>query len=362
MPELKKQKVPLTECLRNTIKNLRKEYDKNGILLSKELNRGASYISQIESGKIKDIEYNMIHNIIQHIINIYNDEYDIYIKNYILNTIKTLTKEKYYSELWIHTYILQDMTIDIPDDLLDFIKEKMNIANCDSAKLVEQINSSTSGLSHSSLESLGYMKGKLILKTFYGNTSISNAKEIMIYDLPENYVDQVISKKISSISYLNMKGILDALHQLLPVDYCIETSYSSDSILFNHGFFHSKELYDQINNNSQPTTSSSSPKTNTDKTIIFYDDIQVNYDKKFNDLKKEALEKIAYACDAYKEENPAYACDKIEQIINNLNYDLGLIISILSSDLNNLHVPSKRLFWEEYKSLVQKFSKNPIDS
>lgn len=352
MAELKKQKVALTELLRNTIKILRKEYNINGITLSKELNKGASYISQIESGKIKDIEYDMIHNIIQRITNNYNNEYDIFIKNYILNIIKTLSKKECFNESWIRIYILQDMPVDIPDDLVELIKAKMEQVHCTPQKLVRKINRNerwSSGF----LQSCGYIKGKLVLK---------NAFELMIYDLPENYVDQIINKELTSTSYLNMKGILSALYSLVPIDEYTKEPFVPDIILFDYGFYNLEELHEQIQGKVQVQIPFNVEKKDTDNPIIFYDEILVNYNNKYNDLKKEVLEKIAYGCDAYKEENPAFACDKIEQIINNLNCDLGLIISILSSDLSNLHPLYKRTFWDEYKKLVQRFSKDNMDS
>ena len=46
------QKVSLTPLLKNTIKTLRKERNKRGDIISKQLGKGASYISQIENNKI----------------------------------------------------------------------------------------------------------------------------------------------------------------------------------------------------------------------------------------------------------------------------------------------------------------------
>lgn len=52
----------------------------------------------------------------------------------------------------------------------------------------------------------------------------------------------------------------------------------------------------------------------------------------------------------------------MEKIIRNIDSDLGLIISILASELSNLDVSTKLTFWDEYKKLVQKFSINNTDS
>ena len=43
--------IELTENLRSTIRDLRKKKKKRGDELSKELGKGASYISQIENGR-----------------------------------------------------------------------------------------------------------------------------------------------------------------------------------------------------------------------------------------------------------------------------------------------------------------------
>ena len=68
MAQIQKQKVKLTDLLRDTIKDLRKTYNKRGDILSKEIDRGASYVSQLENGKIKDIEFDLLNLMFQHIV------------------------------------------------------------------------------------------------------------------------------------------------------------------------------------------------------------------------------------------------------------------------------------------------------
>ena len=55
--------IELTENLRSTIRDLRKKKKKRGDELSKELGKGASYISQIENGKIKEIDFDLLSSI-----------------------------------------------------------------------------------------------------------------------------------------------------------------------------------------------------------------------------------------------------------------------------------------------------------
>ena len=82
MAQMQKQKVRLTDLLRDTIKDLRKTYNKRGDVLSKELDRGASYVSQLENGKIKDIEFDLLDTMFQRIIGLSGDYYNDYIQKY----------------------------------------------------------------------------------------------------------------------------------------------------------------------------------------------------------------------------------------------------------------------------------------
>ena len=102
--------------------------------------------------------------------------------------------------------------------------------------------------------------------------------------------------------------------------------------------------------------------TKSNTVIFIYDNVIPNNSKRYEDLKTDALEKIVYAFDKYKEKDISYACNIMEKIIRNIDSDLGLIISILASELSNLDVSTKLTFWDEYKKLVQKFSINNTDS
>ena len=79
-------KIELTETLRNTIKQLRKDRKIRGDVLSKEIGKGTSYISQIESGKIKEIDFDALNNILYKITNLPENEYASFINDIIENS------------------------------------------------------------------------------------------------------------------------------------------------------------------------------------------------------------------------------------------------------------------------------------
>ena len=366
MAELKKQKVALTELLRNTIKSLRLTYKKNGVVLSKELGKGASYISQIESGKIQDIEYDMIHTIFQQITNMSGKEYAGFIKEYILNLIKTLTKEEYSDELWIHVYVLQDMSIDIPDDLVELIKKELIDSPYESPQEVIEILNRNERFGNDNNQHRILIDNKLYLTiTKYPTKNKYISSETIYYNLPLNYLEQILTKEVTSISYINMKPILYILYQPKTDNRSLVKLFEIHKILKQNGFFNSMEWYEHLNFVSKEDQISHKldiKKAVSKKDIFFYDNTFSVINEKYEDLKMDALDKISNVFDKYKEENNSYACDILEKIIRNLDSDSLLLVSILYSNLCDLDVSSKLTFWDEYKKLVQRFSKDNIDS
>ena len=98
----KKQRVPITELLQNSIKTLRKQYNKRGDILSKELDKGASYISQIENGKIKEIDFDSLMCIFKAIYSVPEVEFIKLFSSYIDSLLIEQTKSQLVKENWIH--------------------------------------------------------------------------------------------------------------------------------------------------------------------------------------------------------------------------------------------------------------------
>ena len=122
---IKRQKVLLTPLLQDTIKNLRKEYNKRGDDLSKQLKKGASYISQIENGKIKEIEFDSLLEIFHLILNMPSESFFNFMNDYINEIIKSNNKKKLVYEDWIHIFILQEKQFSLTDNIILFIKNKL---------------------------------------------------------------------------------------------------------------------------------------------------------------------------------------------------------------------------------------------
>ena len=135
MPSLK-----LTENLRHTIRDLRKEKKKRGDELSKEIGKGASYISQIENGKIKEIDFDLLNEIFHKITDLSDKQYEDFMNKLLDETSSHLTKDELQHEKWMHQFNHEIRKFPITDSLVDFIQNKLNELHYTPEEFVDIIN------------------------------------------------------------------------------------------------------------------------------------------------------------------------------------------------------------------------------
>lgn len=356
MAQLQKQKVRLTDLLRNTIKELRKTYNKRGDVLSKEINRGASYVSQLENGKIKDIEFDLLDMMFQHIVGLSGDYYNNYIQKYIYDIINNVpSKESLYNEEWIHIFVMQNFKVGLSENLIEIINKKLEQENYSPEQLVKKINLNKFHRQWSEVKR-ELNKAYITVSSYsYDNYNIYVDIE---YSLPEDFISKILKKEITSTSYVIMEGLLKNLYTINSMDLPSAIN-RTEKILFDNGFFNTIEIYENLHklvHQQQPLKVEPPTDDNIDW-FTFYDEVIVNYNEKYKNLKQKTIEKLNYAFDKYKEENPSYACETLEKILNNMDCDLGLMMVILSTTLNNIPKDMRRLFLKDYKSLIEHYSK-----
>lgn len=354
MAQIQKQKVRLTDLLRDNIKDLRKAYNKRGDVLSKELDRGASYVSQLENGKIKDIEFDLLDAMFQRIIGLSGDYYNDFIQKYISDIITNIqSKELLYNEEWIHIYVMQNFQIEISDTIIDIIEKKLDQVGYTPEQLVKKINQNV--FQHQ------WMNVKRELNKLYVNISGSNYDNYSVYtditySLEEDYVAKILSKETTTISYIFMDGILKNLYSIGNNDMAGAIK-KTEKILFDNGFFDTIEIFENSHDLSHSQQPLNIEATGNEDMFTFYDDVIVNYNEKYKQLKEKAMGKLDYAFDRYKQENSSYACETLEKILNNMDGDLGLVVALLSSPINTLPTGMKHYFFDDFKALIERYSK-----
>ena len=353
MAQMQKQKVRLTDLLRDTIKDLRKTYNKRGDVLSKELDRGASYVSQLENGKIKDIEFDLLDTMFQRIIGLSGDYYNDYIQKYIYDIIQnTTSREILYNEEWIHIFVMQVFQIEISDTIIEVIEKKLKQLDYTAEQLVKEINKNKfqrQWLDVKREENKMYITvGSYSYDNYWMFTDI-------IYSLQNDYVEKILSKEITTSNYIIMEGILSNLY-IIESDVKGAAMKRAQKILFDNNFFNTIEIFETLHELSHPQQPLNVEVKEDEDVFTFYDDIIVNYNEKYKQLKEQAVDKLGYAFDRYRDEHSSYACETLEKILKNMDGDLGLMVAILSSSLNTIPRDMKHYFWDDFKALIERYS------
>ncbi len=333
--------IELTETLRTTIRTLRKEKKKRGDELSKELGKGASYISQIENGKIKEIDFDLLDNILRRITDLRGDDYSKYISNIIDNSISHMTKEELQHEEWMHQFDFEIREYPIQDSVINYIKEHLAILNYTPQEFVEIINQNRGLKNFPDIESLKPNKIRINIID-QGNGSY-HVQSTIKFDLPITFIEDILSKKRTTISYINMEGIL---YNLFLSESCPEELIydKCKTFLKAHGFLTIKER-------NQHIRESIKQKSSNNEHFTFYDVQPTDYDKQYVMIKKD----IDNGFDFLRDKNLAYAIKKLEQLSLNMHDDLGFTTAIMSSPLSKIPIDKKKDFWSKYKNLLKSY-------
>ena len=338
--------IELTENLRYTIRELRKSKKKRGDELSKELGKGASYISQIENGKIKEIDFTLLNKIFRKITDLPKDEYVKYMDNIIDSSITHMSKEELKHEEWLHQFNYEIRQFPISDNLISFIKEHLENSNTTPEEFVEIINQNR-GLKNYNSDSLEPNKLQIEIidhgKEFSVSTSIK-------FKLPHSIISDIINKKQLTINYITMQGIIYNL--LLSENVPPEKIFDEcDKLLKANGFLTIQERNKLIRDKIKE-------KTDNQEDFTYYDVQPTDYDKQYVNLKKD----IDSAFNYLRNRDLYYALRTMKSLSDNMHFDLGLTAAIMGSSINKLPEKSKKDFWNDYSKLLASYINKPPEN
>lgn len=338
--------IELTENLRTTIRTLRKEQKKRGDELSKELGKGASYISQIENGKIKEIDFSLLNKIFKKITNLPKDEYIKYMEQIIDQTATHMTKEELEHEKWLHQFNYELREFPITDFLIEFITEHLNQLKYTPEEFIDIMNQNR-GLDVSDSESLE--SNKLYIQISEEEKGVKIITHIKFH-LPTDYIANIISRKQQTINYITMQGILYNIFlcEGLSSD---DSSKSCKKILRENGFLTIKERNKIITQNIKE-------KAEKNEHFTLYDVQPTDYDKEYISIKGY----INHNFDALRDQNLKYTLDKMKVLKKNVDADFGLTFALMSSSLYDIPSEKRKDFWKAYTVLLKSFINSSTDN
>lgn len=333
MPSLK-----LTENLRHTIRDLRKEKKKRGDELSKEIGKGASYISQIENGKIKEIDFDLLNEIFHKITDLSDKQYEDFMNKLLDETSSHLTKDELQHEKWMHQFNHEIRKFPITDSLVDFIQNKLNELHYTPEEFVDIINENR-GLKETEIKEANKLNIEIIDTGDGGYTIISSIR----FDLPRDFISKILSREMTTINYINMQGILFNLF-LSDKNTIEEAHKKTDQLLYDNHFYTIKQRNKLIREKLKE-------KQDNNEKFTFYDVQPTDYDKKYTKIKDDIDSAFAFL----RDRDIVYACERLEILQKNMHDDLGFVIAILSAPLYKINHDLKKDFWNEYQKLVKTY-------
>jgi Helix-turn-helix. len=330
--------VELTENLRSTIRDLRKKKKKRGDELSRELGKGASYISQIENGKIKEIDFKMLDDIFQKIVDLPQDQYEKYITNILDNVISHLSKEEIQHEHWMHQFNYEMRMFPIYDEIISFISNRLEKLNYTPEELVNLINKNI-GLKDKEVQEPNKLRIEIIDS---GNSSYS-IKSSIRFELPSNFIKKIIDKEMKTINYINMQGIIYNLF-LAEGNNDKDAHEKTDNLLCENGFLTLKQRNELIRKSIKE-------KREKNENFTYYDVLPTDHEKKYANL----LDDITDGFSFIRDNDIQYACEKLERLRDNMKDDLGFSMAIISAPYYKIENEFKKDFFNDLAKLVKTY-------
>lgn len=380
--------LTVTPYLQQTIKTLRKENNIRGDVLSKNLGRGISYLYQIENGRIKELRLETLTQLLITIAGIPESKFPEFIINLIDSIIESPDRNSLslQGEEWICIYDYKYRTYHIKPQLLRYLCKQLDERQVTPLELVHRMNNPNSPDAffppYNEL-----LKPLPIFKNFngskYNNSSSSYTFKFSNYihfRLDDDYIQQILDKKITIITYPFMAGIIyylftDTMTSLSCLNKChtilarygFQTIYKralncqleTINVLVENHVSDAKPEYVErttfpptaLQNKFETANFTTDIKTPAANEYIYYDTVPASYSSEYRRLLSKIDNKFSYLF----KKNEAYAFTKVSATWENMENDPGLTTALVSSSIRSISPELRKDFWADYQALLNKY-------
>ena len=333
----------VTQTLRDTIKKYRKSIHLRGDTLSRTLQKNTSYISQLETGKLKTIDSNLLYKIFDEL---FKDE-TVEEKNRKIEEILTqsqlkLSEKELQRQNWLRVIDLQERLIPIPESIINYIKEQLIQLNISSEELINTINKNTSLYDSFSKKEIDEMEDNKVYSVSVSDSTSPKGDYFYVYikfNLPLSYIDDILNGKIVRCNFITLQGIVYNIFILQGID--------------------SNEAYDQ----AEKFLAENKFYTMLQKQHLSSNDIQnlAPYDLEF----QKTLHHMMVFLSTINDRQPNFLNEILDTFVRNMVNEPTLTFSIISKDITPLHKmndANKKNFIEDFKALIKQYEENSVET
>lgn len=339
-------RINLTKEISEAIKDMRQSKDITASEIARDIQKSTGFISNIENCKSTTVDLRDIYTLIEHLT-----KDDVKTKEVMIQLLNNSTL-LYSSDELKQRYALvsfdkQFRDIPIEDDFLDFVLSEIENIKLTPAQVIAEMNSNR-------------FIDKNINDDFPPNKIIfsTNPDEMpfILFKLPEDYLDRILSREKKTSNYITLEGILYAinLQKGYPPTQSTEKAHETLKQLKIYTLPERRKIIET--ENIRGIVSDINAKFDINNTSL--PKSLVNYFQSIKTLNEEF--------DMLKEKNIEYITSRLTTLHDNLSHSetISLTLAFLGlplSDLKHLPQNKQREFFNEVKNLLQGYSEEKTD-
>lgn len=339
-------RVTITPELSDTIKKLRTQNKIQAKLLAAHIEKSPAYITKLENHEIQTVDADELPEIFQFIT---KESSEAKSAEQIYNSLERhYTKEEIENQLWFTNFDTVIRKIPIPEQLVDEINNIMESEDISISYLTERINS------NEALPDNDINDESIEFNQWYIKDDNASRSRIKI-QISEDQVNRILNKSEEVSSYIFVFCILF---------YALKIKHYKDAIKIDDDTYQKlyKETTSKLNlykffSISAKNILYKQEKKNPNKDI---EKLLNNFDKENNGYIIEILSKIILA----SEYNIKNTNAQLSAFTQNLNWDLGFMLRLLSMDfstLTNTSVSNKKELLNDIEKLIKKYQELPSE-
>lgn len=334
----------VTKELSEKIKELRLINKVKAIDVAEHIEKSPAYVSKLENGDIKTINYDELLKILTFISKSPED-----LENFIDKLSLKLTPDERKEMIWLLNFDTVERSLPIPGNLIDYLNDKLSALGVDIPELVDYVNRNESITDIIEKHNIDTSKYKSNYWYPY-DCDDKLAESFIIMRLIPNEIAALLEKKIDTTNYVTIESLL---FNLLRLEYGKENPISKEknNELRNETtkILNSFKFYNSIEKNKLLKASTTKQELEA---------LLSDFDIENRKLVNEFLEYISFLSDW----NVKYTNEKMSLLNKNLDWDASYILTLASLPYFEIGGISKSLksnLLNDIKELIEEYKKKP---
>lgn len=327
-------KIDMSAELGLKIKELRLKYKIKSKDLATFLKKSPAYISKLEKGDIKQIDHSTFRDMINFITNDVNGYDDFMIKE-----SENISSEGLSEILLFYNFDWIERKIPVPDDLIDYINNKITELNLDYTKLIEYINK------NEELDDDFFKENSLTKSECKENIWLPQKNDSKAFFIILNYSVQQLSDLLTKqVDISNYTFIFAIVYHLLKYENLVLNYKQPNTALW-------QQTADILNSNKFYSLAQRNRFLEKSKSMEEYNQLLSKFDKENMSLINQLLSALQFISDL----DVKYTNEKLIQIIDNLRINPGFALAFMAipiKEIDNVNKVTKKEFIQEVKKLI----------